>query len=169
LAFFSSLASNLLSKYRQMSLTGTAFESRSYSDLDLICAVWDERLCKLSTLFDEHASDVTSNIMRFCLTGTKSKNSSIWGDLRDCSHSLIRSGRRETFFLYTRELHDGITLSLAKLIFLYLDTDAVNESVDECRRHSVRSVTMPSMSRYLTSSSGVWLRSCPAMVVVQRW
>lgn len=155
-----------------MSLTATGLRSKLCIDEDLLSGVRGERLCKLSTLFDGHCNGL-SNIMSFCLTGMKFENS-IAGNLRDCTHSWIKSGKFEILFLYTREPNDGITTLLltsciSKLVFLCLDADFVSKLVDECRLHGVRSVTIPSISRYLTSSSGVWLRSCPAMVVVQWW
>lgn len=166
-----SLVLNLLSKYLQMSFTGTALKSKLFIDLDLMFVIWDERSCKLSTLFEEQVRD-SSNILRFCFTGIRSENS-LAGDLRNCSHSRIKSGKCETFFLYIRELNKGmwllLTSCISKLVFLCLDADVTNESVDEYRRNGAWSVTIPSMSRYLTSSNGVWLRSCPAMVVVQWW
>lgn len=170
---FFSLVLNLLSKYLQMSFTGTALRSKLYIDLDFIFAEEGERWCKLSTLFDGHISE-PSNIIRFCLTGVRSENS-LAGDLRDCSHSLIKSGKCETFFLNIRVpvLYDNISLLLtsciSKLVFLGFDVDTLVESDDEYRRHGVWSETIPSMSRYLTFSKGVWLKSCPAMVVIQWW
>lgn len=166
---FFSLALNLLSKYLQMSLTGTAIKSKFCMDLyDLTVSVWEQSV-KFCTLFDAHLS----NILRFCLTGTKSENS-LMGNLRDCSHSLIKSGKCDTFFSFTHcEPYNRFWLLLtswmSKLIFFCLNEIVFSESVDESRRSDVQSVTMPSMSRYLTSSNGVWLKSCPATVVVQWW
>lgn len=123
----------------QISLTGTTHKSRLCSNLNLMFAVWDERSCELSTLFDEHMSD-PSNIICFWYKNWEFIN---WRSTQ-FSHYLIKSGKFEILFLYL--YNNGIRLVLisfiSNLIFFYLDADVVNESIDECHQHSVQSVTI---------------------------